>query len=125
MDRIHPTDRADLTQYTRAAAPATFADVTNAAALAEKTLRTPDTPPASTARILARAHLAAARRLLNTQAALDTARAAIARHVAAADAGDDPAPADLLAALTAAGQPITSAELDAARAQHAAEAVTW
>jgi len=124
MERIHPIDRADLTAYTRAAAPATFSDVTNAAALAEKTLRTADTSP-STARVLARSLLATARRLLDAQDAIDATRAAVARHVAAADAGDDPTAADLLAALAEAGQPIDADTLAASTAEHAAEAVNW
>ncbi|MFF4751797.1 hypothetical protein [Streptomyces sp. NPDC001270] len=125
MDPIHPTDHADLTAYTHNTVAATFADVTNAAALAAKTIRTSDTPPRATGRILARALLATARRMLDVQTALDNTRAAIARHVAAADDGEDPSTADLLAILAEAGQPIGADTLANGAAEHAAKAVAW
>ncbi|MGW8988686.1 hypothetical protein ACWGRF_01925 [Streptomyces zhihengii] len=64
------------------------------------------------------------RRLLDVEDELAATRNAIARHAAAADAGDDPAPCDLLADLDRAGHGIDETALDIARALHAAEAVT-
>lgn len=68
---------------------------------------------------------AVAARLLAVEDELADIRRTVARHVAAADAGDDPTAADLLADLRRAGHPLGEAELDAARALHAAQAVTW
>ncbi|RMB83675.1 hypothetical protein [Streptomyces shenzhenensis] len=126
MDQIHPRDRYDLDDYTRGITPATFADVTNAAALARKTLRSNDIPPRATALSLARALLAVSRRLLAAEDAHTDTRLAVACHVAAADAGDDPTPADLLATLTKAGQPLGDDMLAHGRAEHtAATAAPW
>ncbi|MGW4727638.1 hypothetical protein ACWEQC_00290 [Streptomyces shenzhenensis] len=126
MDQIHPRDRYDLDDYTRGVTPATFADVTNSAALARRVVRSHELPTRASALILARALLAISRRLLAAEDAHTDTRLAVACHVAAADAGEDPTPADLLAALTKAGQPIGDDMLAHGRAEHtAATAAPW
>lgn len=125
LSSLHPVDLADLTDYTRGHKPATLGELCNAAALANRTVRhrTPLTPRGEHA--LSAAVLGAVRRLLDVEAELATVRMLIASHVAEADAGDDPTPADLLAALDRHRAPLTADELAAARALHAAQAVTW
>lgn len=65
------------------------------------------------------------RRLLEVEEQLAATRGAIARHVAASDAGDDPAPADLLADLDCVEAPLDADDLEHARALHNATAVMW
>lgn len=68
---------------------------------------------------------ALAARLLAVEDELAATRRTVARHVAAADAGNDPIPSDLLTDLHHAGHPLDEADLDAARDFHKAQAVMW
>ncbi|MFF1284382.1 hypothetical protein ACFVY4_27020 [Streptomyces sp. NPDC058299] len=60
------------------------------------------------------------RRLLDTETEAATLRAQVARHIAAADLGQDPSPTDLLDACRRAGLDVTD-DVDAARAVLEAE----
>jgi hypothetical protein len=121
---LHPTDLADLNAAARLRPAATVAEVAGLAVTAERYSRTVHCPP-QFSRSLAVGTLATIRRLLNVEQQLAATRAAIAAHVAADDAGDDPIPTDLLDALAHAGCALDADELGTARTLHTATAVTW
>lgn len=121
MQRLTPSQFDDLAQDTQGR-PA--ADPSHLLALADAARKATVDHRGTLAGRLAHGSLATMRRLLDVEAELAATRDAIARHVAAADAGDDPAPCDLLDDLARAGHGIDETALDIARALHDAEAVT-